>query len=76
MAFGSVGTIEGNISIQCGKKVSLSKQQLVDCDVSNAGCDCGNETGAFDYIIKKVGPTRRIIPIIQVRQKALKRVKK
>nr|GMD04490.1 senescence-specific cysteine protease SAG39-like [Ipomoea batatas] len=38
-AFSVVATIEGIIEIRTGQLISLSEQQLIDCDVKNKGCN-------------------------------------
>lgn len=40
-AFSSTGAMEGHHQIKTGKLVSLSEQQLVDCDPKSSGCNGG-----------------------------------
>eukprot|EP01125_Pyxidicula_operculata_P022721 TRINITY_DN9528_c0_g1_i1.p1 TRINITY_DN9528_c0_g1~~TRINITY_DN9528_c0_g1_i1.p1 ORF type:complete len:320 (+),score=33.92 TRINITY_DN9528_c0_g1_i1:113-1072(+) len=61
-AFSTTGNIEGRWFLAKGKLVSLSEQNLVDCDhVCNgtnncdAGCMGGMMGNAFDYIIQNKG---------------------
>nr|GLL30379.1 ervatamin-B-like [Ipomoea trifida] len=54
-AFSVVATIEGINKIRTGQLISLSEQQLIDCDVKNYGCDGGNVDEAFRYIIGNGG---------------------
>jgi len=58
-AFSTVDNIEGAGFVTTGKLLSLSEQQLVDCDRSkggDAGCQGGLPSSAFNYLIsKKVG---------------------
>nr|GMD08375.1 ervatamin-B-like [Ipomoea batatas] len=54
-AFSVVATIEGINKIRTGQLISLSEQQLIDCDVKNYGCDGGNVDEAFRYIIGSGG---------------------
>jgi len=64
-AFGSVGTMEGQLFLKYGKLVDLSEQNLVDCDhecqlysgekVCDEGCNGGMEPNAFQYVIKNNG---------------------
>jgi cathepsin F len=53
-AFSTVGNIEGQWFLKHQKLVSLSPQQLVDCDKIDDGCDGGLEDQAYVYI-KNVG---------------------
>ena len=46
-AFAATGAIEGAYYKKTGQLVSLSEQQLVDCDTVNAGCDGGWYQDAF-----------------------------
>merc|ERR1712121_425806 len=48
-AFSTTGTVEGAIAISTGNLVSLSEQNLMDCDSNNNACNGGNSyaiTGA------------------------------
>ena len=52
-AFAAIGCIEGNYNLKFGNSPEFSEQELVDCDLSNNGCNGGSSKRAFDYIMKK-----------------------
>jgi cathepsin F len=54
-AFSANGVIEGQISIKYKKSISLSNQQLIDCDFGNSGCSGGMMGPAFNYIMRAGG---------------------
>ncbi|KAM3359355.1 hypothetical protein P3S68_019065 [Capsicum galapagoense] len=57
-AFSVVAATEGINKIKTGKLISLSEQELVDCDTSsNMGCEGGLMDDAFKFIIKNHGLT-------------------
>jgi len=48
-SFSTTGSLEGAYQIATGKLVSLSEQQLVDCDSSNSGCQGGVMATALQF---------------------------
>ena len=55
-AFSTVATVEAINKIATGKLVSLSEQELVDCDRAfNEGCNGGLMDYAFEFIIANGG---------------------
>lgn len=54
-AFSTTGNIEGVYAAKTKKLVSLSEQELIDCDQEDDGCEGGSISNAFDTIMSKLG---------------------
>ncbi|KAK4423899.1 Vignain [Sesamum alatum] len=56
-AFSTVVGVEGINKIKTGNLVSLSEQELVDCEKDNDGCNGGLMENAYEFIKKQGGLT-------------------
>jgi len=51
-SFGTVASIEGNNFVANGKLVSLSEEELVQCDTTDMGCNGGLPSNAYKWMLK------------------------
>ena len=72
-AFSAVGAIESAIAIQGGELEDLSVQYLVDCDYSDAGCQGGLMSNAYEFVMEDGLPLWEDYPYI-ARQGSCKKV--
>ncbi|GIQ82151.1 peptidase C1A [Kipferlia bialata] len=52
-AFSTVAAFESNNAIKGNPLVSLSRQQMIDCDTADAGCEGGDPDTAAQYAVDK-----------------------
>jgi len=50
-AFSTAANVEGVGAVETGKLLSLSEQQLMDCDTSDGSCQGGLPSNAFQFMI-------------------------
>jgi len=54
-AFSATGALEGRTFVETGNLVSLSEQNLIDCDHVNEGCAGGDQGIAFKFVKNEGG---------------------
>merc|ERR1719217_1218382 len=61
-AFSAVGAMEGAWQIATGNLISLSEQQLIDCDKVDSGCNGGLMDNGFSFLEKNAACTESSYP--------------
>ena len=54
-AFSTVGAVEGLNKIVTGELVTLSEQDLINCNKENNGCGGGKVETAYEFIVENGG---------------------
>lgn len=54
-SFSTTGAVEGAYAIAGNDLISLSEQDLIDCDKTDKGCEGGLMDNAFDFIVENGG---------------------
>ncbi|KAK4376958.1 hypothetical protein RND71_003254 [Anisodus tanguticus] len=62
-AFSTIVGVEGINKIKTGQLVSLSEQELVDCEKDNEGCNGGLMENAYEFIKKNGGSNSPVVNI-------------
>ena len=68
-AFAAVATVESLNAILTGDLISLSEQEIVDCDERGKHCQPGYSSDAYRYIVRNGGiDTDNNYPYVRVQQ--------
>ena len=54
-AFAATGALEGAHAVATGRLISLSEEQLINCDRKDQGCKGGNPATAFAWVAANGG---------------------